>query len=318
MKIVIDARSLATTPMTGVGYYTLHFLNELAQTHSRYPVDIFLFTSGRTPSPLLRDAISQLPFHHIHISIPNKLLNVWLASGAKPGLESFLPKHDAFWMPNLNFATCNPNFSKYITIHDLSFLHNQRYYSLKNRLRHRLLNVQKLLESSTMLFAVSNHTAADIKRFFPDLHTPVRVIRPGVRSANLSEPSPPFEMPKKFLLYVGTLEPRKNLLGVLEAFRVLRRTHTDLSLILAGQIHNLQTPIRSRIRDESGIRYRSYVSDHEKKALYSNALALLWPSLYEGFGFPPLEAMAYGTPVITSYRTSLPEILIRTGSRAHP
>ena len=306
MKIAVDARSLATIPMTGVGYYTFSFLEALALVKGRYSVDILLFTSGSSVSRPLLDIASKLPFQHRHIRVPNKLLNLWFASGVWPGIEAFLPRYDALWMPNLNFVSRQQDTPLYVTVHDLSFLHNERFYSVKNRLWHRLLNIRRLLASATLLFAVSHHTAADIKRFFPDLQTPVRVVRPGTHTV---EPGPLAEIPKRFLLYVGTLEPRKNLQGVLEAFRILRRTHADLTLILAGHMHNLQSSIRSLIREQDGVEYRSYVSDDEKRSLYANAQALLWPSLYEGFGFPPLEALSYGTPVITSYRTSLPEIL---------
>ena len=309
MKLAIDARSLATTPMTGVGSYTLSFLERLASAKERYPVEIFLFTSGSGANRSLLKMISALPFPHVQIRVPNKLLNAWLASGVGSGLISLLPEHDALWMPNLNFVSFHSATPLYITIHDLSFLHNERFYSYKNRLWHRALRVRGLLERATMLFPVSTHTALDIKRFFPALRTPTRVINPGLHSVLSSDPSRSFRLPRKFLLYVGTLEPRKNLLGILTAFQMLRRKHTDLSLVLAGQMHNLQASVRSLIREGGGIEYRSYVSSDEKKELYKNALALLWPSLYEGFGFPPLEALAYGTPVITSYRTSLPEIL---------
>jgi glycosyltransferase involved in cell wall biosynthesis len=116
-----------------------------------------------------------------------------------------------------------------------------------------------------------------------------------------------------FLLYVGTIEPRKNLLTLIRAYdELLRTTEHQPQLVLCGgrgwlcdEVFNLVDELK--LQDQ--VRFTGYVDDADLPALYSAAQAFVYPSLYEGFGLPPLEAMACGAPVITSNVTSLPEVV---------
>ena len=110
---------------------------------------------------------------------------------------------------------------------------------------------------------------------------------------------------------VGTLQPRKNLVRLIDAFARVRATQTDLCLVLAGQRGWLSDPIFQRVEElglQQHVLFPGFVSDDDLPALLSGALVFAFPSLYEGFGFPVLEAQACGTPVLTSATSSLPEV----------
>jgi len=126
-----------------------------------------------------------------------------------------------------------------------------------------------------------------------------------------------------FILSVCTLEPRKNLLCLLDAFSVLcqQGISRDLKLVLAGGKGWMYNEIFARFKErqiDDRVIVTGYVSDAELSILYRNALAFVYPSLYEGFGLPPLEAMSYGTPVITSNTSSLPEVVGDAGIMFDP
>jgi len=115
-----------------------------------------------------------------------------------------------------------------------------------------------------------------------------------------------YKLPNKFLLYLGTLEPRKNLTRVVAAFKKSRDQLGDTKLVLAGGLGWKTMPATLADPD---IILTGYIDDADRAAIYNLATAFVFPSLYEGFGLPPLEAMACGTPVITSNAASLPEVV---------
>jgi len=114
-----------------------------------------------------------------------------------------------------------------------------------------------------------------------------------------------------YFLYVGTIQPRKNLETLIEAFSTLHSTHPEFKLIMAGKKGWLYDAIFKQVEKlnlKEYIHFLGYVTDEEKNNLYAEATALVLPSLYEGFGIPLLEAMALGCPVISSFSSSLPEV----------
>ena len=126
-------------------------------------------------------------------------------------------------------------------------------------------------------------------------------------------------LPDKFLLYLGTLEPRKNLVMLVRAFAQLKRECPEAMLVLAGGIGWLADEIFAAIEAcgvKDSVLLPGYVAAEEKALWYAAATAFVFPSLYEGFGMPPLEAMACGTPVIASNAASLPEVVGEAGLHA--
>ena len=122
-----------------------------------------------------------------------------------------------------------------------------------------------------------------------------------------------YDLPKKFILYVGNLEPRKNIESFIEALDLVKE---DIKLVIVGGIGWKKSKIFKTIKNlgiENRVIFTGYINDIEKIKLYNLAKVFIYPSYYEGFGFPPLEAFACNTPVITSYSSSLPEVV---GDRA--
>lgn len=121
-----------------------------------------------------------------------------------------------------------------------------------------------------------------------------------------------YQLPKRFILYVGTLEPRKGIDTLIDAFAALANRFPDIDLVLAGKKGWYWQPLFERIQKHSlphRVHVTGYVADEDLPALYSAATVFAFPSRYEGFGLPPLEAMACGTPVVSSNSSSLPEVV---------
>jgi len=120
-----------------------------------------------------------------------------------------------------------------------------------------------------------------------------------------------FKLDHPYFLYVGNTRQRKNIFGLLEGFKIFLQRHPDCKLVLAGKIDNRFLNIKEKIKNlklEDSIIQTDFISDKEKVCLYKRAIALVFPSFYEGFGIPVLEAQSLGLPVLTSNTSSLPEI----------
>jgi glycosyltransferase involved in cell wall biosynthesis len=123
---------------------------------------------------------------------------------------------------------------------------------------------------------------------------------------------------RPYFLFIGTLQPRKNIARLVEAYRLWKEQHPDqqIDLVLAGKPGWLYDP--AWIEGVEGVHLTGYIDEIDKGTLYAGALALVFPSLYEGFGFPVLEAMHCGTPVIASRTSSLPELVGEAGLLVNP
>jgi glycosyltransferase involved in cell wall biosynthesis len=172
---------------------------------------------------------------------------------------------------------------------------------------------------STAIITVSNHAKRDIIGCMPHLESKVRVIYSGIEREFkklhdldfLNSVRARYHLPEHFVLTVGTLEPRKNLPFLIDAYQRFCATSTNrLGLVIAGRTGWNTEAIQKRLSDAGGeIVLAGFVPQSDLVALYNLADVFVLPSLYEGFGLPPLEAMACGCPVIVSNRGSLPEIV---------
>jgi glycosyltransferase involved in cell wall biosynthesis len=142
-------------------------------------------------------------------------------------------------------------------------------------------------------------------------HSPA--FRPIADATELARIRARYALPDRFILYLGTIEPRKNLVMLLDAYEMLRtRDEAAPPLVLAGRPGWRCEPVLRRGRErglEGQVRFTDWVADDDLPAIVNAAAAFVYPSLYEGFGLPPLEAMACGTPVLCSNTSSLPEVV---------
>lgn len=214
------------------------------------------------------------------------------------------------------------------TIHDLSVLVHPEWHPA-DRVRWYEEEFAAGLRQSRVLIAVSEYTKRDLvarlgvtpERVFVTYQAPRAAFRPRP-AQEVAALRAQMALPERFFLYVGTLEPRKNLTGLLEAYAALpmgiRQRHP---LLLAGAWGWKQEALREllqRLALGDQVRTLGYLGDDSLAALYAACTAFVWPTLFEGFGLPPLEALACGAPVIVSNTTSLPEVVGDAGCLLAP
>ena len=197
-----------------------------------------------------------------------------------------------------------------VNIHDLCFLVQPAWFSWSFRLIYGWL-VPLIAKRASRIITNSNYSKNDILELLKIDTNRLRLTYWAVDPLFYQHALPYPERDKR-ILFVGSLEPRKNLKGLLEAFNLYRSQNpaSRLKLTIVGCESPLFAGERYNLGEfASEIDFVGYISDNDLAKLYGNSLALVYPSFYEGFGFPPLEAMAAGTPVITSHNSSLPEVV---------
>jgi glycosyltransferase involved in cell wall biosynthesis len=206
------------------------------------------------------------------------------------------------------------------TLHDVSFLEYPETHLASNRWFLRLM-VPIFVRQASAVIAVSKHTASDIVRRYAVPESKMYTIPLGVDprfhpiddAASLATTQQKYNLPSRFILSVGTIEPRKNHLALLHAYEKLRATTgEEIGLVIVGRRGwkaqgFLSALARSPVRDS--VILAGQVADEDLPAIYNLAECFAYPSWYEGFGLPPLEAMACGVPVICANNSSLPEVV---------
>jgi glycosyltransferase involved in cell wall biosynthesis len=204
-----------------------------------------------------------------------------------------------------------------ITVHDLAIYRNAEWFPGRQPLSTRFV-VPRSLDRADVVIAVSNNTARDIEDLFGLPASRIQVVPHGVAAIfrpmsaeDLSATRARLDLPERFILFVGTIEPRKNLDTLLEAWAMLRDRP---DLVIVGAWGWRYEAVRERLgRLGPGVHHIESLDPTELPAVYNMARVLAHPAWYEGFGFPPLEAMACGTPVVVSDRSSLPELVADAG-----
>lgn len=174
---------------------------------------------------------------------------------------------------------------------------------------------RKYLHIPARYVVISQATKRDMQEFWGVREEKISVVYPGT----FVEPREPREnFGSRTIVHVGTVEPRKNIGRLLDAFAQVREKVPEARLVLAGKKGWKVDALMARIQKEERVQWRGHVPDREIVELYRTADVCVYPSLYEGFGLPPLEAMAAGCPVITSNTSSLPEVVGEAGIMVDP
>ena len=323
-KIGIDARCLQEGQRTGVAEYAVGVFKHL---FSSYPEKKFvLFFNSFHKINLDLDWTKE--FENISVrkfSFPNKMINLffWLLNW--PKIDKILGV-DAFFVPNPSFIALSNKCKKIITIHDLSFERFPETFSFKRRLWHFMVNPRKLCRKSDQIWAVSKSTKQDLISLYKIDSTKISVAFPpfnfdkfsgeNLEPVSLENIRKKYQLPSDFILFNGTIEPRKNISALVDAFEQLKREEGrrrgDLKLVVAGGSGWLCDEILSKIKKsfvKDDIILTGFVDGKDKPYLYHLAKIFVYPSIFEGFGYPPIEAMASGTPTITSNCSSIPEVV---------
>jgi len=206
-----------------------------------------------------------------------------------------------------------------VTIHDCIHLMFPQYLPNRAAYAYARASMWAAARRSDRILTVSEASKRDILHFFNVKPEKIVVVYNAIDEHFSATPSEEqvarirerYQLDHKFVLYVGNIKPHKNLVRLIEAFSQLRRTHDDLKLLIIGdEISKLPALRRAVHRNKlhKFVRFLGYLKDDTLTVLYRLASVFVFPSLYEGFGLPPLEAMASGTPVVTSNVSSLPEV----------
>ncbi|MBD0373051.1 MAG: glycosyltransferase family 4 protein [Pyrinomonadaceae bacterium] len=309
MRIGIDGIPLASL-RTGVGHYTFELAHALSLLS---PSNQFELVS---PLPLLESVtgeIKQPNLRAVRLRL-NKVLRPWWA--VRLPLYISTSRMDVFHGTNFDVPLWN-RCASVLTIHDLSlFLYQETHERrLVRRARRRM---PLMVRSATMIITPSESVRREVCDLFGVSRERVVAIPEAARSCFKPVPAEDAALTKKrlgiedeFILFVGTIEPRKNLITLVRAFaELLRTTPLRPQLVIAGRKGWLTDEFFAYVRGMDGgerVRFTGYAGDEDLAALYSSCSVCVYPSLYEGFGLPTLEAMACGAPVISSRTPAIME-----------
>ncbi len=331
MKIGIDIRTLMDAQYSGIPEYTLNLVKEILKLDKKNSYKLFYNS--------YKDVSKNIPkfkgnnVEIVGVRYPNKIFNYAMQKIThEPKIDKLLGV-DAFLMPHINFIALSFGCKSILTIHDLSFLRYPEFFSFRKNFWHKMINVKKLISDFDQIIAVSENTKQDIIELCQASSEKVKVIYSGIDrqyrkinndNNNFARVKEKYNLPKKFILYLGTLEPRKNVEGVIQAYDKLRMKNKGLAevkLIIAGgkgwKSKNI-FKVWQESKYKNDIQFLGYIDSVDKVYLYNLAALFIFPSFYEGFGFPPLEAMACGAPVVISFASSLPEVAGEAAIMADP
>lgn len=315
MRIGIDARLLHYRK-AGISQYILRLLEGLSQLEIQE--DIVVLRSRK-------DKPTDLPQHFRSSPIwtpPHnrfEQITLWIEL-SRHSLDLL---HSPDFIPPLR-----RHFKSVITVHDLAFLLYP--HLLTRESAHYYGQIDQGARSADAVIAVSESTKRDVIRLLGVREERVRVIHEAINPSYRYEENREavdatrkrYNLPESFALFVGTIEPRKNLPTLFRAIRMLNDQHnTDLGLAVVGQWGWLYDEVLRAYEEltlQGTVKFLGHIPLEDLVHLYNAASVMAYPSHYEGFGLPPLEAMACGTPVIVSSTSSLPEVVGDAGLLVNP
>lgn len=307
MKVCVDIQS-AIGQTSGVGRYTRCLAEALPGEKHADQLGYFYFDFRRNGSPLYKLSVDE----RVVRWIPGRVVQKAWKTVNFPPFDWFSGKADLFHFPNFIRPPLAHGRSV-VTIHDVSFLRFPEATEKKN-LQYLTSCLSRTVKEADHIITDSHFSKKELCTLMPvceEKVTPIHLgLPPATHQSAGKENLPDKISGRPYLLMVGTIEPRKNHRFLFEVFEQLKSY--DGLLVLAGMRGWREGPIFERLEhsaERNRIVYLDYVSDQQLATLYQHADAFVFPSLYEGFGFPPLEAMRFGTPVVSSSAGSLPEVL---------
>lgn len=315
-RLYFDALPLASSRLSGIGHSLLEIVKEASL---RDDVEIVLVV------PLKKSAsLKKYSFVNVQIKtipLPARIVELLLRMHLMIPLDIILGRGTYIFMNYRNWPLLN---SKSVTfIHDVGFLRYPQFVSPKNQ-KYLAKYIKAWIKRTDRIIAISEFTKSEIINLLKVASKRIDVVYLGVNSDifykrshdEVSLIQNKYNLPNdQYFLYVGNIEPRKNIKMLVDSYRLYCKKYgNNTSLILVGGDGWLNEEIYKTIetaRSEgcSVIKPDTYVPDEDLPALYSGAIALVHPAIYEGFGIPPLQALACETPVIVANNSSIPEVL---------
>ncbi|HMS31036.1 MAG TPA: glycosyltransferase family 1 protein [Candidatus Saccharibacteria bacterium] len=317
LKVFVDGEVLIAAHFSGIGHYTLELLralDSLIETRDDVKIEIGVYYKRV-------DKIRTYRFRNFRIRrhlFPLRISNGLKIRGWQPPWDLFFGKR-VYFFPN--YTAWPLLFSKAVSVvYDLSFEFFPQYVEPRNQ---KFLSdqVKKTISWSDKIVTISTNSKNEISDFYKIPKKNIPIIYPGIDQSiffrwpesEVAKIKAKYGIYGDYILFVGNIEPRKNLKNLLLAYEKLDATiRKDYSLLLVGARGWLDGEIfeiieRLRKAGDHIQQPSDYVIDEDRAAIFSGATLFVYPSLYEGFGIPPVEAMACGVPTITSNNSSLPE-----------
>ena len=311
MRVGWDLTTLCM-PATGIGRYTRETLYATARARPDWEFVAVSFAGGEGTARL-RASIGELPpnVEHRHIKVPGaRFLRRGISSAPFPTLDAITGKVDVF-VDSEWFHPRQASGKRVSIVYDLGPLLHPDWVDEQTR-RFHLRMLESLKQRADRIVCISEATASDVVRELGVDRERISIVYPGVDEAFFdAKPAPPAILGgAPYVLAVGTLNERKNLGVLIDAFAVVAKRNSEVQLVIVGSPDRDAERIRRRIR-EQGIESRTtllgFVSDLELPGIVAGASVLVFPSLFEGYGMPVVEAMAAGTPVVASSAASIDE-----------
>lgn len=324
MKIAIDG-TILKEQITGTGFYIINLIAGLIKIDSEN--DYFIFADELILKNFIK--IDKRNFHLVHKKFKNRIVRVlwqWF----------ILPFHlkkikiDVLHSPNYITPLIKIGFKVIVTIHDLAFiLFPEKFTIIKRILYSKMIPI--FIRISDLVIADSESTKKDILKLFRIEEKKVFVTyvsypdyyNHSIDRSKAKDIVKKYGIERDYILYVGMIEPRKNIISLLKAFVEIDKD-LELDLVIVGKKgwyfkeieQYMESTVNLRLKNK--IIFTGYIPEHKLKYFYKLALMFTYPTLYEGFGLPPLQAMACGTPVITSNISSLPEVVGDAAIKINP
>lgn len=316
IRIAIDASRTTVARLTGTEHYALRLIQSLIVANEKRdrPYQLTLYFRD-TPaddlfptSPHVEQAVIPFPRAWTHGRFAQAL---WKA---RPDI-TFVPAHTLpFLFPGKSV----------VTVHDLGYKYFPEAHPFKQR-TYLDLTTRYSQSRASLILADSQATAHDLTQFYGTSPDKIHVVYPGVDAKPLLDSMQDIQtirtkygLPERYFVFIGTLQPRKNIPRIIQAFTRWQQQQNDseTALVLAGGKGWLFD--ETWLANTENVILTGYIDEADKSTLLNGAIALVFPTLYEGFGFPVIEAMHCGTPVITSTTSSLPELVGDAGIQVDP
>lgn len=288
MKVAFDLSGLKSKNPTGVGTYIINLLknlNENTQVELEGAYRLSRYKNRKTiqNNSCLNKIKPIIPFLPVNYSIFH-------------GTDFWLPKYG--------------KFKKIVTIHDLAIYHTDLYEPKLAKYFQKRYENTLLRHNPDQIVVVSNFIKNEFLNFFPKFENQITVVPHGTNhyeKSTISNPIYDFD----YIVCLGTIEKRKNIANLYRAFKIVKQTYKQLKLVLIGGMGYQDADLAqiiTEMQQDSQVVLTGYLSNRFTQNIVSNALISVYPSEYEGFGFPILEPMCYGVPVITSNFGSMNEV----------
>ncbi|AMC36769.1 glycosyltransferase family 4 protein [Janthinobacterium sp. B9-8] len=309
MNILFSAQGMIP-PLTGIGRYATSLSRAMQERGSDLDLDYYQFgrVSKKTNNEFLlskiRNMVNRFP------ALKSYLRKKYHANR---GVHTIKEKKYIYHEPN--YIPTVLQYPYLVTVHDLSHIINPEWHPIE---RVRFLNehLPLTLEKADAIFVVSKSVKKELIRWMPEVSNKLHITYNGVDHTKFSPESynsrilEKYNLPsKEYFLFLGTIEPRKKIEDLLTAYQMLvQNKKTTLPLIIIGGVGWKCEDILERIKHSKNVRWLQYVTEKDLPALLAGARCMVYPSAYEGFGLPVLEAMTVGTPVITTSGGAIQEI----------